>query len=247
VKLERVERLSNAFARTWAQETLGISEEFALEYLEYPASYFAAAKNYILLDPKGTIIRHGSGLKGSHRPQLEDTVVEDVARRLLSGQPVVVKPYYDWSRYTREDFLMRRSLGMPLTDYQVETVEKKVAEQLLYRGEPVEVGSIMEYYASKTGFRAYLAEDHPDAGLKDLDLKYYQKRLDRVFLNLGVKADAPPTLEKLLDRAIAREVEAVMRGEFKTCPRCKGLGWVFPRGKILPEDCGCTEGKVLVV
>ncbi len=248
---EDVERAVKEFITDWGQKTLGASEPFVIEFTRFKASYFAAAKNYILLDSKGNIIRHGSGLKGSHRPNLEDIVIDEVAKKLLSGEEVVTQPYYDLKRYLREDFLMRRALGMSIEEYDHNTVEKQIAEQLLYRGESVEVGQILEYYQSKSGARAFLAEDHEDLPpgqiLKDLDQSYYTRRLDRIFTTLGLK-ERRFTLDFAAKRAAEKEVAAFLRGKFDTCPRCKGLGWVWEgKGKVTIMDCNCDDGKILVV
>jgi DNA polymerase elongation subunit (family B) len=249
---EEVRKVTETFAEEWLERAFGLGERFTLDYQRYPASYFAAAKNYILLDSKGNIIRHGSGLKGQHRPNLEDIIIDEVAKKLLSGEVVVTQPYYDLSKYAREDFLMRRSLGMAIQDYDHETVEKQLAEQQLYRGETVEVGQIMEYYESTTGHRAYFAEDHenlpPGQVLTDLNKSYYTRRLDRIFETLGLSQMRFTTLDVAAQRAAEREVRAFMEGRFDTCPACHGLGWRYEgRGKITIVDCGCDNGKVLVV
>ena len=253
---EQVERQTQRALDEWVGGHLLVDAHFVLAYDSFPAGWFAAAKNYILLDSKGNIIRHGSGLKGTHRPNLEDKVIEDVAKKLLSGDSVNPRPYYDWNRYTLEDFLMRRALGMDLADYQYETVEKKVATQLLYRDETVETGQILEYYQATTGARAYLAEDHeslpPGQKLKDLDLSYYTKKLDKIFTALGivgtrVTLDGFGGTTEATRRSLARTFDAVARGQFVTCQRCRGLGWFLPKGRIVPEDCNCDHGKVLVM
>jgi DNA polymerase elongation subunit (family B) len=247
----RVKESTEEFAEKWLERNFSLTERFTLDHQFFPASYFAAAKNYILLDSKGNIIRHGSGLKGAHRPNLEDIVIDEVAKKLLSGEDVVTQPYYDLSHYFREDFLMRRSLGMPIEDYDHNTVEKQVAEQLRYRGEAVEVGQILEYYQSKSGARVFLAEDHENLPsgqiLQDLDENYYRRRLDRIFTTLGLK-NQRLTIDIAARKAAEREVMAFLRGQYETCPRCKGLGWVWEgKGKVTVVDCTCDSGKILVV
>jgi DNA polymerase elongation subunit (family B) len=246
-QFQRIKEVTEVFAEEWVEQRFGLAEKFTLDHQFFPASYFAAAKNYILLDSKGNIIRHGSGLKGSHRPNLEDIVIDEVAKKLLSGEIVVTQQYYDLKRYVREDFLMRRSLGMPIEDYDHETVEKQIAEQLRYRGETADVGQIMEYYESKTGHRAYFAEDHEGVPLlRDLNEQYYRHRLDNIFTTLGLK-ERRLTIDLATQRAAEKEVLAFLQGHYGVCPMCHGLGWRFEgRGKITVVDCTCDEGKVLV-
>jgi DNA polymerase elongation subunit (family B) len=250
INVEDVKALAEQVLSQWVEMHLRRKAHFVLTYSVFPSGWFSAAKNYILRDEKGNIIRHGAGFKGIHRPTMFDKVVDDIAVKLLSGQEVRMSPYYKWDRYVREDYLMHRSLGMNLTDYQHEAVEKKIAQQLLLRGESVETGQIMEYYQSTSGARAYLAEDHDDLRpgelLKDLDRDYYRTMLDKLGTKLGIRRDTE-SIEKVAERTSRRELDAIMEGRFRTCPRCKGQKWFIPKGKIMPQDCDCEDGKVLAI
>jgi hypothetical protein len=105
----------------------------------------------------------------------------------------------------------------------------------------------MEYYESKTGHRAYFAEDHEGVPLlRDLNEQYYRHRLDNIFTTLGLK-ERRLTIDLATQRAAEKEVLAFLQGHYGVCPMCHGLGWRFEgRGKITVVDCTCDEGKVLV-
>lgn len=241
---DELEEFANDYLAHWTVQNLG-SEGFNLGYSFFPKGYFYKAKNYVLIDEKGKLIIHGSGLKGTHHPALEDEILEEIIPLLLDGKPVPFKEYYDWSRWPTEKFLMRMGVRTELQDYEVEAVGKQIMLQYLRRGESVAMGSILEYYRAPWGFCAFFAEDKIQ-----IDYKYYEKRLNRLLARFGLGPDRPRSttpLEDSVRKVAEKETAAVMRGLYETCPRCKGMGWVLPKGKILPEECGCENGRRLVV
>jgi DNA polymerase elongation subunit (family B) len=251
-KYQQVVDLSDQFAYRWAMEMLSIDRgQFELDHERFKASFFAATKNYILMDEKDRVIVHGSGLKGSHRPNLLDITIAEVAPKLLGGEPVATRQYYEWSRWHIEDYLMRQALGQPIEEYAGNPPVKRIALQYLRHGEPVEVGSILEYYAAIDPanpklheFRAYFAEE-PAL----VHHGYYAERLGKLFEGLGLQFGSTATIENVLDRAIHREVAAAMRGVFETCPTCNGEGWYIRRKTLDVVDCdSCGKsGKKLVI
>jgi DNA polymerase elongation subunit (family B) len=225
----------------YAQRIIG-KTGFVLERQVFKASYFIAAKGYILMDERGQVIIHGSGQKGTHRPMMEDKVLTDVASKLLAGEPVNPRPYYNWDRYTLpEDVLMRQGAKKDISEYRVEATGKQIMEQYLRHGEPVQIGAtILEYFHSVSGSRAFFAEEFVPT---DVDREYYEDKLDKLFKKFGIDPNAPLSIEATARRAEVRLERAVARGVYEPCVKCGQKGEYLPRGKIMPITCGDCEGK----
>ncbi|MDE1822281.1 MAG: ribonuclease H-like domain-containing protein [Euryarchaeota archaeon] len=243
--MDDLREVTSRVLEEWSNEHLGASNQFVVEYDQFPAGYFAKTKNYVLLDKKDHVIVHGSGFKGRQRMSILDMALTDAAGKLLKGEMFDPRPYYRMERYAPEDFLMRTAMHQELHEYPTNALPAQVARQYLVRGERVTVGSILEYYRHEDlTVRAYFAEDefrpsHPWA----------KEQLTKLFTKLGLVTGGVENIEASIDRAVRKEVEAALRGQFETCPQCHGDRWYLPKGKVVPVDCkACTaDGKVLVI
>jgi hypothetical protein len=238
--LDDIADFTDRFTEKWTEEILGTTG-FVFERSRFDASFFIANKNYLLLDPKGNLIVHGSGLKGIHRPQVTDIVLADAAGKLLRGVPVIAKKYFDWSQYPLEAYLMRRTMGKELHEYAPHDLSAKLARQYLSRGLQAERGTILEYYSSTTGLRAYFSEDPIS-----IDFDDYGDRIRKLLNALGIDENSHYTLQQTVER-VNRLEAAAHAGLTEDCLICGGKGSYRRKGQILMEKCTCENGKRLVV
>ena len=215
----RIEAMCNGVTKEWFGKN-----DFVIEYQTYPIAYFHAAKNYVLRTDNGSYILKGGGFKGRHRSGVEDKVLMEALDAKFTGRELSIKSLFDWSRYEPKDFLLRVALGRDLSEFKVETVGKRIAEQYLRHGRPVELGTIMEYYFGPGGKpRAYLSEEP-----MQIDYAKYREIIERLLERLGF--------------SLTKSIEDYPALPPRICSRCHGMKWVLPAGKLMTEACPSCNG-----
>jgi len=167
----------------YIERTYGVASRLKISEENYRSAWFASAKNYLLLKENGTIKVVGAGFKGSHRPQLWDDTVAEVAALLLSGQrdKIDVQKYLT-ATWPFEKAIKRVTLQRDLDAYEVESVGWKLAMQLKRRGVEAGPGSIIEYVETRDGPVAVA----PDKDIYSVNWDKYRGELRELFKDFGL-------------------------------------------------------------
>jgi len=234
--VEDIKNFINNFVAEWSYTQFGKRGELVIEYEFYPSGFFSGMKNYLLLDEKGSLIVKGASLHGSHKPKLWDNAIEEIAYKLLKGEVV----NFDIDNYINsasiEDFLMRRTIGKDICEYERMDVSRQLAEQLMNRGYRPKIGEIIEYIKTKNGYYVYDGSKREEM-MKVIDKDYYQKMLENILISLGVKNKNDINkkshytiydFEPKKENSFITELCSVCQGknEESICSNCNGTGFV---------------------
>lgn len=151
--LAGVNRAANA-----AAESYGFDPCFEVELEDFPAGWFHKAKQYLLLDHDGTLIRKGGAMKGRMHPAVFDRIIERVGGALLrqgrTAALLAARRATNLDAYAPTDFIQRVTLGKKPEAYVHETKEVKVAKaHEAELGVPITPGRSYEYVRTRDGMK----------------------------------------------------------------------------------------------
>lgn len=175
----------NEFVKEKAYEYFGISDSSALEIdtESFNAGYFIKMKNYILENTNGEMTFHGVSMKSSRHPGIFVKARDILAVALLNEEKdikKIINKILKMEQYSLSDFTLRNTLHKPLNEYSKGSLQRKIGNQALARGIPVDVETQIEYVRGKETW--VIA---PNAKVEDIDKNYYYKVVEKLCTALG--------------------------------------------------------------
>lgn len=173
------------------------SAEISLDLDEYNSGYFIKMKNYILMNLNGEMTFHGVSMKSSRHPGIFVKARDILAKALLNQEEdikKIINSIMKMNQYSLDDFTLRNTLHKPLKEYSKGSLQRKIANQALAKGIPVEVGTQIEYIKGTAGW--IIA---PNAKASDIDEKYYDKVIEKLCIAFGFEDKFKSRNNKNLD------------------------------------------------
>lgn len=171
----------------------------------YKSGYFYKSKNYILLDENDKLKIKGNSLKSSRNCRVVKKVLDQLIPEVIVEQQKisrVYKKFYDFSKYSLEDFALKVSIGMDMKDYKNDNaLACKLGKQLQkHTGELPSQGRQIYYYVCGVGkAKTYKIKDVVKSK-SELNFEYYRneikKILDRFALEEHIQRTLYPYIEK---------------------------------------------------
>ena len=163
----------------------------------YKEGYWVQIGNYVLRNEDGTLTKHGSTFKASTRSTFYKNTLDKIIERRLANKinQEFIDSLYDFEDVRLEEFLQRRSLNRPLSEYVSETdMMIGLTEQGKGIGIEPLVGTTYQYYRTKGSYT--LKELVKDKS--ELDVRYYwdiiSNQLRKFGLDMWVKKVPPITI-----------------------------------------------------
>ena len=163
----------------------------------YKEGFWVQIGNYVLRNEDGTLTKHGSTFKASTRSAFYKNTLEKIIEGRLANNinQGFVDSLYEFEDVKLEEFLQRRSLNRPLSEYVSQT---DMLLGLIEQGkgigiEPL-VGTTYQYYRTKGSYT--LKELVKDKS--ELDVRYYwdiiSNQLRKFGLDVWIKKVPPITI-----------------------------------------------------
>ncbi|MBI4609949.1 MAG: DNA polymerase II [Candidatus Rokubacteria bacterium] len=160
----------------------------------YPAMFSYKVKNYVLLDPAGTLTIKGSGLRSRGLELFQRAFMEEMFRLLLEGRreeiPDLVQRYlndFAAHRIPVRQFMKTETLQDSLETYREKVRAKKrnpaaPYELALQSERPYQPGDQVSYYVTGHGLKVKVNEaaklaNHWDPAAPDENVEYYQAKV----------------------------------------------------------------------
>ena len=143
---------------------------------EYDAILMYEAKNYVL--KRGAdLLFHGAGFKGRHMPPLCEAAIKEIAKAIFEGATVSLVRAQHLSRlHTHPLTAYAMSIELSKDEYVDTTMHNALAEKMRGGGYVVEAGMEITYVKTYSEYIPLGLEDD-EVVRKQLDMKYYRKRL----------------------------------------------------------------------
>ncbi len=163
----------------------------------YKEGFWVQIGNYVLRNQDGSLTKHGSTFKASTRSEFYKNTLNKIIEGRLANNitQTFIDSIYDFEHVELEDFLQRRSLNRPLSDYVSET-DMMIGLTEQGRGIGIEplVGTTYQYYRTKGSYTLKeLVEDK-----SELDVRYYwdiiSNQLRKFQLDEWIKKTPPLTI-----------------------------------------------------
>jgi DNA polymerase I len=167
------------------KERYNIDAAFGLETDIYKSGFFTRMKNYVLIDEKDRLIKHGVSFKASSKNLIFSQALDKIAYALLTNNKElykIAKECYQIDKRQFMEFIMRTAINRPLDEYAIQPgigkkgcVQVQVGKQSgKYHGSDVRVGDSISYVKTHTGYEIReTAQDKKD----NIDMDYYRKQV----------------------------------------------------------------------
>lgn len=166
----------------------------------YQVIYSHKAKNYLLLDEKGKLVKKGVAFHSSKLPLVFDEIIDTIGPMMLklgheSTHGLVVK-YYNVNNIPTEQLVQTVKVGMPYEEYKNSNgqVPKLMVQYKELIGHMPKPGFEMPFIMTLWG-----CEPPSEAAFNRIDTDYYRdKVINRAVQTLGFKQGINMTLDKWL-------------------------------------------------
>ena len=139
---------------------------------------------YVLRNTDGSLTKHGSTLKSSTRSRFYKKTINRIIDARLDNKTNIGDEIYDFDALPIEEFVQRRRLNKPITDYVSET---DMLIGLVKQGEDIGIKALpmttYEYYKTKDGYKLTALT----GGKSELDVRYYWDIVSRLLDKFGLK------------------------------------------------------------
>lgn len=161
--------------------------KFNLDEDNYKAGFFMKMKNYILLNEKGKLIKHGVSFKASSKNAIFSTALEKIAYSLLAEPDKILSVAQDcYDRIDYEDidaFVQRTTINRPLIDYTSQPsagkkgcLQVQVGKQTeAFHESDIRVGDSISYVKVYDGYKI-----RETVKKQSIDKSYYRKQVVKV-------------------------------------------------------------------
>lgn len=172
----------------------GLKNHLHLDIDEFDGAFFRNTKGkHYVLKSGDNVTFHGQSFKGSHMPKFWDSLLEEVARTIFTEN--VKKYHIDVRKYSVEE-LMQSIKVKPEYEYKTNSslsmqLIKKAKEEL--KDINFVDGDQLNYIKCKSGYELVL----PWKEYHDIDYKYYEGIVDKVFERLEIHDTKQLTLSDI--------------------------------------------------
>lgn len=175
----------NAATCDYVENTLYGLPLILWEKESFEVIYAKAMKTYLLIDPKGKLVKHGVGFKSSRAPPVFDTIIDKLGYQMLKEGHAKTRSkaaaFYNLKQLAPADFIMQVKMNKRLEDYAENALAKNVAiAHNKLNGTPIKVGQTYEYIKTKDGYMP-----PTEAAFARIDEKYYSRVIDKAIKALG--------------------------------------------------------------
>jgi DNA polymerase, archaea type len=171
------------------KEKIGFTTNFKLEKDIYKSGFFLKMKNYILINEKGKLIKHGVSLKASSKNLIFAYTLDKIARILLEEpeklESTAIECYNSINTASIKQFIQRTQINRPLNQYSSQPSAGKKGCLQVQVGKQSEsfhesnttVGDSISYVKGHYGYKIRENVKSTD----DIDKEYYRKQVLSVF------------------------------------------------------------------
>ena len=168
----------------YLKEKFNIDADFELGLDIYKSGYFMKMKNYVLIDDKDNLVKHGVSFKASSKNAIFSSALNKIARAVLQDpehlKDVVLNCYKNVDMVEIESFIQRTNINRPLKEYAGQsTAGKKGCLQVqvgmqseMYHDSPVRVGDSVSYVKVYDGYKI-----REKVNKKFIDKGYYRNQI----------------------------------------------------------------------
>lgn len=183
-----IEQLNQRIAALYS-ETFGVDECYMkLEGEEFGAAYFYRAKNYVLRDKKGKLVKHGVKFKSSRHCKIYEIAMNRLVDAVLSGTDNlsdIALSLQNLTQYTLSDFTMRAKINKDHESYDNQNaLHAKLGRQIEQILKTSPGKEQIEYVVTRG--RNYKIASEVES-LSEIDKDYYARELEKVFELFGVQ------------------------------------------------------------
>jgi DNA polymerase elongation subunit (family B) len=180
---------------TYIKETTKRITNFNMEQDEYSAGYFMKMKNYLLIDAKGKMVKHGVSFKASSKNLIFSHALDSIAKDFLLSSPnlksTILKSYNFIDTAELKYFIQQSKINMAIEEYASQpSAGKKGCLQVQigkqskkFHEAPIQIGDSIAYVKTHSGYT--IRENMKNT--KMIDRKYYRKQIISVLERLNLK------------------------------------------------------------